>query len=368
MSSYWLWKAPELEARQGNPTLVVRQLTIKRGLIFGSDGRSILARNKNKEVAGRTWYLRTYPRAGSPRRLVGYSTIERSRTGLEKSLNDYLTGSNANLTTLVDRALDTLTGSTREGNDVVTSLDLDAQTVAMSSWRRRCGSVVAIEPDDRPRARLRLDAHVRPEPGRGRTSRASSTRTGPASPPRRSSTARRRACRGPCSSRAPPSRSSPPRRRSTPAASRRRARSTIPATASSTATRSRTTPTSPARTSSDRWTSARRAELDQLGLLQHRQGARPPDRARLRQALRLLRGSAARDARRRAHAQRPLVEGPPLRPRGSEPGRPWTARLRPGAAARDAAPDGHGGRDDRERRRPHGAARRATASSGRTAT
>ena len=26
MSSYWLWKAPELEARQGNPSLVVRQL------------------------------------------------------------------------------------------------------------------------------------------------------------------------------------------------------------------------------------------------------------------------------------------------------------------------------------------------------
>ena len=25
MTSYWLWKAPDLEARRGNPTLIVRQ-------------------------------------------------------------------------------------------------------------------------------------------------------------------------------------------------------------------------------------------------------------------------------------------------------------------------------------------------------
>lgn len=146
MSSYWLWKAPELEARQGNPTLVVRQLTIKRGLIFGSDGRSLLARNRKREVAGRTWYLRAYPQRGLTAQLVGYSTIERSRTGLEESLNDYLTASNANLSTLVDRALDTLKGSTRQGNDVVTSLDLGAQRVAMQQLAGRCGSVVALEP------------------------------------------------------------------------------------------------------------------------------------------------------------------------------------------------------------------------------
>ena len=39
-STYWLWRAPDLEARQGNPTLVVRQLEIKRGLILAADGRT----------------------------------------------------------------------------------------------------------------------------------------------------------------------------------------------------------------------------------------------------------------------------------------------------------------------------------------
>ncbi len=146
MSSYWLWKAPELEARQGNPSLVVRQLTIKRGLIFASDGRAVLARNKRTEVGGRTWYLRRYPQGGQTAQVVGYSTVERSRTGLEKSLNDYLTGSNADLSTLIDRALDTVTGATRQGNDVVTTLDLNAQQVAMQQLAGKCGSVVAIEP------------------------------------------------------------------------------------------------------------------------------------------------------------------------------------------------------------------------------
>ena len=146
MSTYWLWRAPELEARQGNPNLVVRQLTVKRGLVLASDGKTRLAQNRQRKVQGRTWYLRTYPTRGLAAQLVGYSTIERSRTGLEESLNDYLTGSNANLSTIVDRALDTVRGATQEGNDVVTTLDVRAQRVAMQALAGTCGAVVALEP------------------------------------------------------------------------------------------------------------------------------------------------------------------------------------------------------------------------------
>jgi peptidoglycan glycosyltransferase len=131
MSSYWLWRAPDLEARQGNPNLVVRQLTIKRGLIYASDGKTILAQNRKRKVQGRTWYLRSYPTGALAALVVGYSTVERSRTGLEESLNDYLTGSNSDLTTVVDRTLDTLRGATQEGNHLVTTLDARAQRTAM---------------------------------------------------------------------------------------------------------------------------------------------------------------------------------------------------------------------------------------------
>jgi peptidoglycan glycosyltransferase len=146
MSSYWLWRAPDLEARQGNPNLVVRQLLIERGLVLAADGETVLARNREQEVDGQTWYRRQYPQRGLTAHVVGYSTVQRSRTGLEESLNDYLTGSNADLATLLDRAADTLRGITRQGNDVVLTLDANAQRVAMNALGGQCGSVVALEP------------------------------------------------------------------------------------------------------------------------------------------------------------------------------------------------------------------------------
>ena len=84
MSSYWLWRAPDLEARQGNPNLVVRQLLIERGLIYAADGETVFARNREQEVDGQTWFRRRYPERGLAAHVHGYSTIQRSRTGLEE--------------------------------------------------------------------------------------------------------------------------------------------------------------------------------------------------------------------------------------------------------------------------------------------
>lgn len=145
MSTYWLWRAPDLEARQGNPNLVVRQVTIKRGLITTADG-TVLARNRQRKVEGKTWYLRTYPEEGFAAQTIGYSTIDRSRAGLEKSLNDFLTGSNGNLSSVVDRVLNRLQGLTQEGNSLVLSLDTEAQQQAQELLSEACGAVVAIEP------------------------------------------------------------------------------------------------------------------------------------------------------------------------------------------------------------------------------
>ena len=147
MSTYWLWRAPELEARQGNPNVVVRQLTIERGRIFAADGKTVLAGNRKEKVQGRTWYLRRYPERGLAAQAIGYSTIQRSRSGLEESLNDYLAGSNADLSTVVDRAADTLRGLTQRGNDVVTTLNVRAQRTALQALGGRCGAVVALEPE-----------------------------------------------------------------------------------------------------------------------------------------------------------------------------------------------------------------------------
>jgi penicillin-binding protein A len=147
MSTYWLWRAPDLEARQGNPNLIVRQLTIKRGYIYASDGRTVLAGRRKRTLAdGRVWYLRRYPERELTAHAVGYSTVERARTGLEEGLNDFLTGSNANLDTILNNALDKLQGLTQEGNDVVTTLRLPAQRVAVQELADECGAAVALDP------------------------------------------------------------------------------------------------------------------------------------------------------------------------------------------------------------------------------
>jgi penicillin-binding protein A len=148
MTTYWLWKAPDLEARQGNPQLIVQQLTIDRGRILASNGKTVFAGNRKvrKKGLGRTWYIRTYPTGKLAARPVGYSTIERSRSGLEESMNDYLTGSNANLDTLFNNTLDKLRGITQRGNNVVTTIDASAQRVAQTALTGKCGAAVALDP------------------------------------------------------------------------------------------------------------------------------------------------------------------------------------------------------------------------------
>ena len=147
MTTYWqTWAAAGLADRQDNAIKRVAEFSIDRGLIFSGQPRKRLARNLSREVDGRTLFFRRYPQRELAAHLVGYSTAGRSRTGLERSLNDYLTAANANLSTLVDRALDEVRGRAVEGNDVVTTLDLDAQAVALEELGSTCGAVVALDP------------------------------------------------------------------------------------------------------------------------------------------------------------------------------------------------------------------------------
>ncbi len=143
-TTYWqAWAAGDLADRQDNQIERVAQFTIKRGEIR-SRGLT-LARNQARKVGGRTLYFREYPQRGLAAHVHGYSTQSRFRTGLERSMNDYLTGQNANLSTVVDTTLDQLTGATITGNDLVLTLHPRAQRVALESLGSRCGAVAVIE-------------------------------------------------------------------------------------------------------------------------------------------------------------------------------------------------------------------------------
>ena len=147
MTTYWqTWAVAGLNERQDNAIRRVAEFSVDRGLIFSWTPRKRLARNVEKRVDRRSLFFRVYPQRGLAAHVVGYSTVGRSRTGLERSLNDYLTASNANLSTLVDKTLDGIRGETVEGNDVVTTLDLEAQGVALESLGDQCGAVTAFDP------------------------------------------------------------------------------------------------------------------------------------------------------------------------------------------------------------------------------
>ena len=69
----------------------------------------------------------------------------RSRAGLEDSENDFLTGSNTNLSTMLDTTFDKLKGETVKGNDLQLTLQPKAQRVALNALGGKCGAAVALD-------------------------------------------------------------------------------------------------------------------------------------------------------------------------------------------------------------------------------
>lgn len=146
-TTYWqTWAAGSLADKQDNAIQRVAQFKIERGLIYASDGKTVLAGDKSTTVSGNTLWFRTYPAATLASHAIGYATVDQSRTGIERSYNDYLTASNGNLNTAFTNTLDKLKGVTVKGNNVVTTINVKAQQVAQSALRGQCGAAVALDP------------------------------------------------------------------------------------------------------------------------------------------------------------------------------------------------------------------------------
>ena len=145
-TTYWqAWAAGDLADRQDNAIARVAQFRIDRGLIYAHDGMP-LAANRGKKVDGESYFFRRYPSGDLASNVVGYSTQSRFRTGLERSENDYLTASNAHLTTVLDKTLDRLEGTTIKGNSLVLTVDAKAQRIANQALGSNCGAAVALDP------------------------------------------------------------------------------------------------------------------------------------------------------------------------------------------------------------------------------
>ena len=146
-TTYWqTWAVGGLQDRQDNAIELVAQLEVERGLILGDNGQTKFAANTPVRHNGQTIFLRRYPQGTLAAQTIGYSTSARTETGLEQSLDDYLTGANSNLSNAFTRTLDQLGGGTVRGNNVVLTLNPGAQALAQKLLGDRCGAVVAMDP------------------------------------------------------------------------------------------------------------------------------------------------------------------------------------------------------------------------------
>ncbi len=148
-TTYWqLWAASSLAARQDNLNEVVQQQSIDRGRILAANGEVLAKSVPRKTSDGRRIFVRRYPRGPVFAQITGFSSPSANRSGLEQSQNDYLTGSNSDLSGVLAREFHSITGGTVKGNDVVTSLDPAVQAAAFNGLKAtgRPGAAVAIVP------------------------------------------------------------------------------------------------------------------------------------------------------------------------------------------------------------------------------
>jgi peptidoglycan glycosyltransferase len=135
------WTVFDANALRDNPKNrreLLEEQQIRRGLIRAGDS-TVLARSLKQSDGS---YVRTYPQDKLFSHAVGYSFVRQGRAGLERYYDNDLSGRKSDLGSLIDR----LTDSQKDGDNLVTSLDPDAQRVALQQLGDRKGAVVALDP------------------------------------------------------------------------------------------------------------------------------------------------------------------------------------------------------------------------------
>ena len=144
-TTYWqTWAQADLADRKDNSVTNILRQTIDRGKFLASGG-TVLATNRRSRKHGVTIYTRHYPQNDLAPQVIGYATTAGTTTGLEQSLDDYLTGANTNLSNTVKQELDKLGGQTVKGDNVHLTLRPDIQRLAVDRLAGRCGAVVVLD-------------------------------------------------------------------------------------------------------------------------------------------------------------------------------------------------------------------------------
>jgi peptidoglycan glycosyltransferase len=141
-TSRWsVFEAKSLQDQTANKRPLLEAQRIPRGIVYAGDGGK-LAVNRRTGNHETLRYFRTYPQGGLFSHALGYAYISRGSAGLERSYNRELTGQENEFKSLID----SFSGGTKEGDDLHTTLDPDAQREALNALAGRRGSIVALDP------------------------------------------------------------------------------------------------------------------------------------------------------------------------------------------------------------------------------
>jgi peptidoglycan glycosyltransferase len=136
-SRWTVFEANALRENPNNRRILFEEEQIKRGIIRAQDG-TVLAANK---TLGKDRYGRRYPTGELFAQPVGFTSLDRGRTGLEDYYNDPLTGRRNDAVGALERLL----GPQDVGDDLRTTLVPRAQETAYNGLAGRNGAVVALD-------------------------------------------------------------------------------------------------------------------------------------------------------------------------------------------------------------------------------
>ena len=141
MLGYWqIVAADSLNQRNDNPTAAQRDRLVQRGRIMSADGQ-ILASSRRGRLHGQRVYQRVYAKPTLAPHVLGYTTPEQGKTGIEASYDRYLGGSYG-----TEPLLQRLRLRTRRGADIHLTLDSRVQAAAQTALAGRRGAIVALVP------------------------------------------------------------------------------------------------------------------------------------------------------------------------------------------------------------------------------
>lgn len=135
-----VFDADSLRQQQGNTRLLLQQFNRSRGpILVGSEAIASSSR-----VAGESFYQRSYVDGPLYASITGFYSLIYGATGIERSANDLLSGTDSRF--FVDRVQQLLAGRRSVGGAVRLTINKSAQRAAFEGLGKRAGAVVALDP------------------------------------------------------------------------------------------------------------------------------------------------------------------------------------------------------------------------------